>query len=150
MKELGETTGGGGGGSGRGEGSSVGVRAVSRDEILREPTPPALVVSALAAGGSGVESTRREAVPPEAVKPRALKELPVGGGEGSGDGVELSSGREGWQGAGAEECGRGGSGGGRGRAASLTARLEFLALQTQQLLADGSDTPCSSSDDDFG
>lgn len=37
-------------------------------------------------------------------------------------------------------------GGGEGRAASLTARLEVLAIQTRQLLEEGSDTSCSGDD----
>ncbi|CAM9321865.1 unnamed protein product [Scytosiphon promiscuus] len=49
-----------------------------------------------------------------------------------------------WQGSGS----RGPVHGDAGRAASLSARLEVLALQTQQLLADGSDTSYSAGESD--
>lgn len=139
LDDLGETSGVGGGGCGGGAGAGA-------EEIPRPQMPPAGAKLDMTAQGSGVEVSSQEAAP-EVVGSRSkgLKGLPMGGGEKSDGVLELRSswggGKSGaWEGTGVEGVGRGGS----ARAASLSARLELLALQTQQLLEVGSDTSISS------
>eukprot|EP00903_Cladosiphon_okamuranus_P007182 g6974.t1 len=142
LDDLGEATGVCDGGCGSGVGAEEGPR---------QKMPPSGARLRVTAQGSGAEVSGEEAAPDVVVESRSkgLKGSPMGGG-GESDGVlesRSSGGRVSdgaWQVVGVEGVGRGGS----ARAATLSARLELLALQTQQLLEDGSDTSYSSSSDD--
>lgn len=97
--------------------------------------------AAVAAGSGGLESDREGAV--KVVGTSATNRLPVGGA-GEEDG--MSGSRSSGKGIPGDSKAVEGEGVRDSRAASLTARLEMLALQTQQLLAD-EDTSCSSDED---
>lgn len=130
IQELDDATDIGGDVSG---GSSVGRgggRAVGGEAELRGQSHAAPVVTAL---GSRVENIRQQSRPPEFVESRSA------GGLKEGDGaIELGErGMGGSKGMGSRGAPAGEGG---GRTASLSARLEALALQTQQLLDDGTDS----------
>lgn len=96
---------------------------------------------AVDAGSDGLESDREGVA--KVVGTNASNRLPLGGaGEEDGMSGPRSSGK----GIPGDSKGVDGGGGRESRAAALTARLEVLALQTQQLLAD-EDTSCSSDED---
>ena len=146
LDDLGEAHGaagvaGGGDSRGRGQGA---------EKVAPIQTPSdGAKLDATAAQGSAPPETSSQGAAPEVVGSRGLEDLQAGGGEESDSGLEcrgsVEERRDGaWQGAGVDGVDeRGGS----ARAASLSARLEMLTLQTQQLLEDGSDTSYSSSSD---
>jgi len=139
LKDLGDTGGGrgGGGGVGRVIGSSV-DSSVGMQEIPQRQAPSSSspTPAAAAAHESGDASDSEDGPKVVGSKGLGVSELSSGGGRR----------KEAWQGGGVGRVEREGG----GRATSLSARLELLAIQTQQLLEDGSDTSCSSSDDDSG
>lgn len=116
----------GGSSVGRGGGRAVGGEA----EVRGQSHAAAPVVTAL---GSRVENIRQQARPPEFVESRAS------GGLREGDGA-IDLGERGMGGSKGMGCRGAPAGEGGRRAASLSARLEALALQTQQLLEDGTDS----------
>lgn len=105
--------------------------------------PPVLV-----AAPGGRARSAQEPVATEVVRPRVSGGLLESGGSADNDTAELRVGGETGEGEWRGSSSRGPVDEDAGRAASLSARLEMLARQTQQLLADGSDTSYSAGDSD--
>ncbi|CAM9099505.1 unnamed protein product [Hapterophycus canaliculatus] len=142
---------GGDGGSVAGVGAVDGIFPPAVGDKRRGVRPCVSTVATpvvVSAKGGRAKSTQEQVVP-EAVQPRVSGGLLESGGGASDDAVDLRFGGE----RSGRECQGSGSGGpvhrDAERTASLSARLEVLALQTQQLLADGSDTSYGADDSDF-